>query len=134
MQHSGLRSGGACEAVPGTAETVFQQVVVRDIRVAADIGVHAHEVGRRQQLIVDVTLGILPVENDTMAATIDYNQVVGDAMRLGETHVALIETFARNLAERCLEHARVQTAEVVVTKPAALANGLASTRILLRRA
>lgn len=89
------------------AEPVLQEINVDDIRVAADIGVNAHEVGRRQTLIVAVCLEIASFDGDDIADTIDYNDVVRHAPALGETHIALVETFARRLAERCLEHSAV---------------------------
>jgi dihydroneopterin aldolase len=114
--------------------TALQEINVDDIRVAADIGIHAHELGRRQTLIVAVRLEITSFDSDDIADTIDYNAVVRHAVALGERHIALVETFARRLAERCLDHPTVLCADVRITKPAALTNGVASTRIVLRSA
>ncbi len=119
---------------PRLPQPVLQEINVDDIRVAADIGVNAHEVGRRQTLIVVVRLEIASFDSDDIADTIDYNDVVRHALALGETHIALVETFARRLAERCLEHSAVLCADVRITKPAALTNGIAGTRIVLRAA
>ena len=114
------------------SEAALQEIYVDDIRVAANIGVNAHEIGRRQTLIVAVRLEIAPFDSDHLTDTIDYNHVVQHALALGETHIALVETFARRLAECCLEHGAVLCADVRITKPAALTNGTASTRIVLR--
>jgi dihydroneopterin aldolase len=110
---------------------VLREVAISDIRVAADIGVYAHERGRRQSLLVDIRLQVGEIANDHLGETVDYNWVVENALRLGDVHLALIETFAFNLAKICLEHDRVAGVEVVVTKPGALVNGTASTRIAL---
>lgn len=117
---------------PCRADAALQQINVDDIRVAAAIGVNAHEIGRRQTLIVAVRLEIAPFDSDDIADTIDYNDVVRHALALGETHLALVETFARRLAERCIDHPAVLCADVTIIKPAALTNGTASTRIVLR--
>jgi dihydroneopterin aldolase len=111
-----------------------QEVVVRDIRLAADIGVHAHEIGRLQALIVHVALKIRPVMSDCLADTIDYNAVVAHASALAAQRIALIETFAQRLALTCLEYPYVLEADVVVEKPGALANGQASTHVVMKAA
>lgn len=111
----------------------LQRISVRDIRVAADIGVHAHEIGRRQPLIVTVNLTIQPVTEDRLATTFDYNQAVAIALALAEERIALIETFAFRLASACLDDPAVREADVLVEKPGALVNGCAAARIVLRR-
>ena len=110
---------------------VLREVAISDIRVAADIGVYAHEKGRRQSLLVDVRLQVGEIANDHLTETVDYNWVVENALRLGDVHLALIETFAFNLAKICLDHDRVGGVEVIVTKPGALVNGTASTCVSL---
>lgn len=117
--------------VVGTAGPQF--VRVENIRVAADIGVHPYEVGRRQTLIVAVTVAISPVKCDELSETIDYNLIVTAARELAEQHTALIEIYARRLALACLDHCKVIYADVRVDKPGALANGLASTQLRLSR-
>ena len=115
-----------------TATTVLQQVQVRDIRVAADIGVHPHEIGRAQALTVEVRLSLATFAADQLSATVDYNDVVTHALALGCERIALIETFARRLAEACLAHPGVLEADVTVEKPGVLPNGAVSARIVLR--
>lgn len=110
-----------------------QELRVRDIRVAADIGVHAHEIGRPQLLAVDVRLSIIPPSKDQLGETIDYNRIVEYAVELGGMRLSLIETFARRLGEACLATPGVLEADVTVEKPGALPNGLASSRVVLKR-
>lgn len=119
-------------APPKMAVIAVQEVVVRDIRLAADIGVHAHEIGRLQALVVRVGLKIRPVMSDCLADTIDYNAVVAHATALAAQRIALIETFAERLASTCLEYPNVLEADVVVEKPGALANGRASTHVVMK--
>lgn len=116
------------------AACTVQEVAVRDIRLAADIGVHAHEIGRMQALIVHVGLKIRPMMSDCLADTIDYNAVVAHGSALAGERISLIETFAQRLALSCLEYPNVLEADVVVEKPGALANGRASTRVVMKAA
>lgn len=111
----------------------FTRVAVRDLPILADIGIHAHEIGRRQPLIVSVTLEMEPVGEDRIEATADYRQIARAAEALGETRIALIEIFARRLAEACLDLPGVRSAEVSVDKPQALPAGMASAAIRLVR-
>lgn len=121
---------------PRTAQSVVcaevVQVCVRDIRLAADIGVHQHEIGRRQALIVCVTADVAVGERDTLSSTFDYNSIVGFAQGLANERICLIENFAAKLADLCLGSPLVQRVEISVEKPGALANGIAATRVVKR--
>jgi 7,8-dihydroneopterin aldolase/epimerase/oxygenase len=108
-------------------------VRVHDLIVAARIGAYPHEEGRRQKLRIAVSLDVEPVLTDQLQSTVDYAAVVAHAEALADTHIALIETFARRLAAACLAEAGVLRAEVEVEKPSALANGVASASVILAR-
>lgn len=112
---------------------VLQEVRVRDIRVAADIGVYAHEIGRQQTLIVNVRLRLTPFDGDSLEVAVDYNDVVSRVQALAESRIALIETFARRVASGCLEYSQVLEVEVIVEKPGALPNGVPSATVLMSR-
>jgi len=107
------------------------EVRVEDLRLAARIGAHPHEQDRRQTLRIAVTLTLAAAPSDRLDETVDYSLIVAHAEALADRHIALIETFARELAEACLRESRAWRAEVIVEKPGALANGLASTRLIL---
>jgi dihydroneopterin aldolase len=114
---------------------VRQTVVVEDIRVEAFIGVHGHEKDRRQSLIVGVELEIVSPGSDSVAETIDYNRIVDCCRKLSDRGIGLIETFARQLGEELFTDRRVLRAQVSVTKPGALPNGVArATASLVRSA
>ena len=108
-----------------------QTVVVEDIRVEAYIGVHGHEKDRRQSLILAVELEIVAPGHDSIADTIDYNRIVDSCRKLSERGIGLIETFARQLGEELLADRRVLRAQVSVTKPGALPNGVARATAIL---
>lgn len=109
------------------------RVAVRDLHVMADIGINPEEIGRRQPLIVSVVMLVEPIEDDAIDATVDYRRVAAAAAELGEQRIALIETFARRLATRCLLLGAVREVAVQVDKPQALAAGLASVTVTLTR-
>ena len=96
-------------------------VFVRGLEVAAGIGVHDHELGRLQRLVIDVSLELTPAAVERLADTINY-ETVAEAARaiVAEGHVGLVETFAERLALACLEDPRVLAVRVRVDKPEAL--------------
>lgn len=101
-------------------------VFVKGLRVEAGIGVHDHEHGRLQTLVIDVTLDLGPAEVHGLADTVNYETVAASARRIiAEGHVGLVETFAERLAHDCLADRRVRAVRVRVDKPGALdgANG-----------
>jgi len=99
----------------------LQRVFVRGLRLEAEIGVHAHEHGRAQPLVLDVELDAHLALDGRLESTINYETVV-DAARelLAEGHVQLVETFAERLARACLKDERVQRVSVRAEKPDAL--------------
>jgi len=109
---------------PGAAEPRFvaAKVFVRGLPVDAEIGVHAHERGRRQPLIVDVELDVGPGGWRTIGETVNYERIVRHARALADSgHILLVETFAWRLARACLAEPRALRARVRVEKPHALA-------------
>lgn len=106
---------------------------IRDAEVIADIGMLAHEIGRPQLLRISATLDIRMPDADEIDATTNYKRIVEGAKAIGARRTALIETFARLLAEDCLTDPRVERAEILVEKPQALVSGCAFARITLGR-
>lgn len=101
---------------------VQTRVFVRALRVEAEIGLHAHEQGRRQPLIVDVELDLTGEPWRSVHATVDYEKILAHARAVAEEgHTLLVETFAWRLALACLREAGVTRARVRVEKPLALA-------------
>ena len=101
-------------------------VFVRGLEVAAGIGVHDHELGRLQRLVIDVSLELTPAAVERLADTINY-ETVAEAARaiVAEGHVGLVETFAERLALACLKDARVRRCTVRIEKPGALDGAVA---------
>ena len=110
-------------------------VFVRGLRVEAGIGVHDHEQGRLQPLIIDVTLALAPAPVERLADTINYETVAQAARAIvAEGHVGLVETFAERLAAACLDDVRVRRCTVRIEKPGALeAAAAAGCEVVLAR-
>lgn len=106
-------------------------ISVRQIYVLADIGIHSHEVGRPQPLVVDVEVEMCAPAQDAIDATLDYNLIVAAADELAKRRICLIETYCRILAEHCLSEFGASLVKVSVTKPQALRNGIAGSSITL---
>jgi len=123
----------AAAGEPGPAPAILTSTIsVRDLTVAADIGVYAHEVGQPQTLLISVTLHVRPTTSDSLADATDYTRIATAAEALAAERIALIESFAYRLASTCLSFTGVEQADVLVEKPGAIANGMAGTRIVLR--
>ena len=99
---------------------------VRGLEVAAGIGVHDHEQGRLQRLVIDVSLDLAPAAVERLADTINYETVPEAARAIAaEGHVGLVETFAERLALACLSDPRVRRCTVRIEKPGALDGAVA---------
>jgi dihydroneopterin aldolase len=105
-----------------TTTVVTTTVFVRELRIEAEIGVHDHEYGRTQPLLVDVDLEVAPNSGRSLDDTVDYESIAAAARAIAAAgHVDLVECFARRLADLCLALPRVARARVRVEKPLALA-------------
>lgn len=102
-------------------------VFVRGLMVEAGIGVHDHEQGRLQTLVIDATLELAPAPVERLADTINYETVAAAARAIvAEGHVGLVETFAERLAKACLDDERVRRCTVRIEKPSALEGAAAA--------
>lgn len=101
-------------------------VFVRGLKLEAGIGVHDHELGRLQTLVIDVTLSLDPHPVERLGDTINYETVATTARLIaGAGHIGLVETFAERLAHACMEDGRVRRCAVRIEKPGALAGAVA---------
>lgn len=101
-------------------------VFVRGLTLEAGIGIHDHELGRLQRLVIDVTLELTPAPVERLGDTVNYETVAAAARAIvAEGHVGLVETFAQRLATACLTDPRVQRCAVRIEKPGALDGAVA---------
>ena len=103
------------------------KVFVRSLTIEVEIGLYAHERGRRQPLVIDVELDLAPASVAGIRDTVNYEGVVQRALAIaGEGHVDLVETFAERLARDCLADGRVRRVKVRVEKPEAIQDAAAA--------
>ena len=115
------------------------RVFVRGLRLDIEIGVHLHEHGRVQPVILDVELDIpaTPAHGPVhrLADTLNYEAVVERAQAIAaEGHIMLVETYAERLAQALFAEPRVLRVHVRVAKPEALpAADAAGVELVLER-
>jgi len=103
---------------------------VRALRVDARVGIHLHERGGTQVLLVDLEIDIPMPREDKIAATVDYVMVADLVQRVATSrHFDLIETFARQIGRELMAIAGVRSLLVRITKPSALAGAADSTGV-----
>ncbi|MGH6983734.1 MAG: dihydroneopterin aldolase [Stellaceae bacterium] len=101
------------------AETARYKLFVRNLVLAAKIGVHPHEKVRPPRLRVSVELDMAgnPPRLDDLTDALDYERVVAGIRELAVAqHINLVETFADLVARLCLANPRVSGASVTVEK------------------
>ncbi|MGH7051770.1 MAG: dihydroneopterin aldolase [Acetobacteraceae bacterium] len=105
----------------------LRHVFIRDMRVAARIGVNAHEKRGPQPVRINVDLAVeddgarplsrTPVGRDRLERVVDYEPIVAAVRRIvAEGHVGLAETLAERIAAAALADPRVISARVRVEK------------------
>lgn len=105
----------------------LRHVFLRDLVLAASIGVHPHEQAAPQRVRINIDLGVEDdggqrlsrprVGRDELSRVVDYEKVA-DAARgiVASRHVRLVETLAERIAEACLADRRVHLVRVRVEK------------------
>jgi dihydroneopterin aldolase len=102
---------------------VPDRIMIAGIRGTGHHGVFEHERINGQEFLVDVTLTVdtqRVASTDDLADTVDYGAVADavHALIVGEP-LALIETLAARIADRCLSFPGVLGVVVTVHKPQA---------------
>lgn len=96
-------------------------VFVRGLKVEAHIGVHAHERGRSQPLIIEVEIALENPRVESLADTVNYERVVEIAHALAARgHIDLVEEYAERVGAALLEDPKVARVRVRIDKPLAL--------------
>ena len=109
------------------AARLTRHMFIRDLVLAASIGVYPHEHAARQRVRINLDLAVADegaanlsraaVGQDELARVVSYETIVLRARQLVEAgHVQLVETLAERLCEACLEDKRVVSARVRVEK------------------
>ena len=101
----------------------IRHVFIRNLELAAEIGIHGHEQGKTQtiRLNVDLMVDDNAVLEDKLEYVVDYGAITRKVRALvAGGHVALAETLAERVAAICFEDARVRSVRVRVEKLEAL--------------
>jgi 7,8-dihydroneopterin aldolase/epimerase/oxygenase len=101
-----------------------RHVFVRDLVVAAHIGVWEYERGKTQplQISLEVMVDASRPHQDRLETVVCYQSLVDGIMAiLAAGHVDLVETLAEQIGAMALSHADVLTASVTIEKLEAIA-------------
>lgn len=98
----------------------IRRVFVRDLVLAALIGVHRHEQDGRQRVRINLDLEVpedgAPL-SDRLSEVVNYQDIVAGIRKIvAAGHINLVETLAERIAARCLTDRRVQRVRVRVEK------------------
>ena len=94
---------------------------MRGLRLEAEIGLHPHERGVTQPLVVDVEAELAPQGVEGIGDTLNYETLAALARALAARgHLDLVETYAQELAAAVLRHSAALRVRVRVEKPRAL--------------
>jgi dihydroneopterin aldolase len=104
-----------------------RRMFIRDLVLAASIGVYSHEHEARQRVRINVDLAVLDdgaqnlsragIGADDLARVVDYEAIVNRIRAITVSgHIQLVETLAERLAETCLLDIRVRRVLVRVEK------------------
>jgi dihydroneopterin aldolase len=104
-----------------------RRMFIRDLVLAASIGVYSHEHEARQRVRINAELAVTDdgaqnisrasIGADDLARVVDYEAIVNRIRAIVTTgHIQLVETLAERLAETCLIDARVRRVLVRVEK------------------
>ena len=106
---------GYADAASGT-----RHVFLRNMVLAARIGVHAHEQGSTQRVRLNLDLAVDDpggVGPDELARVVDYQHLAATVRAIvAAGHVRLVETLAERIATACLDDKRVKKLRVTVEK------------------
>jgi dihydroneopterin aldolase len=115
-----MSSRGSVLSGPG-----LRHVFVRDMVLAASVGIYPHEHRDRQRVRINVDLAVdddaalagLAVGADELPRVVNYEKIVAYVRTIaGSGHTRLVETMAERIAEACLTDARVKVARIRVEK------------------
>ena len=99
----------------------LDRLLIRDLVVKANIGVHAHEHLAPQRVRINVELRVgkrSPASDDDISSVVSYEDIVSGIRKIVEQgHIKLVETLAERIAALCLSDERVVSATVRVEKP-----------------
>lgn len=119
----GTETGLAVDPPQTGPNSGTRKVFVRGLRVDASIGVHAHEQGRRQPLVIDIEAWVdwsVP-KRDRLAEVVDYQALARQAAEIaGHEHIQLVESLSDRIAAAMMADPRLIALTLRIAKPEAL--------------
>ncbi len=102
------------------AAPLTRRIFVRDLELAALIGVHRHEQDGRQRVRINLDLEVLEGDHpaqDRLSDVVCYAEIVAGVRAIvAAGHLNLVETLAERVAAQCLSDGRVISARVRIEK------------------
>lgn len=102
----------------------MDRITIRDLALRCIIGLYPEEREKKQDVIINVTLGTdlrAAGRSDDLNDTVDYKAIKLNILDFVEnSSFKLIESLAEGIAEICLRDSKVQSATVTIDKPGAL--------------
>ena len=102
----------------------MDKIIISDLRVDTVIGTLPEERGKIQTLLINLEL-YLPLQkagkSDDLFDSVDYWQIETKIIKMGEnSKFFLIERFAEEIADICLQEKLISRVKIEVAKPGAL--------------
>ena len=102
---------------------------LHDFEIAVEIGIHPHEQGTRQRILVSIEMEVDPAPQpvpDDIAAVLDYDFLRADILRLvADRRFGLQEVLCREIVAIVARRRQVRTARISVRKPDVYADSAA---------
>ena len=97
------------------------KIVLREMTVDVRIGLHEHEKGAAQRILINAELFAAPglyLQTASRETIIDYDRIRNAILQWAERpHTLLIETYLKELVDLCFMDARIEACRVSVAKP-----------------
>lgn len=111
-------------------------VFIKDLKLKMHIGIHAHEIGWAQVVLVSAEVFLDEEkrwENDKIAETVSYDDLVSAIKTVSQQkHFKLIETFLETLAENFLRNDKICAVRLLAEKPGIIKNARGAGVEILR--
>lgn len=103
-----------------SADRRLYRILVRDLLLMANIGIHPHERLAPQRVRINVDMAVFEQAGplcDDIANVVSYEDIITGIKRmLAEGHINLVETLAETIAGLCLVDDRVESVRIRVEK------------------
>lgn len=99
--------------------TDLRHIFVRNLILAASVGVHRHEQDAPQRVRLNLDLSVVdePPRHDSLSEVVCYETITDEVRAIvGGPHNNLVESLAERVAEACLRDPRVAAARVRIEK------------------